>query len=105
MTYEQKAERRRKAAGLVAAGKTPDAVARELGMTRDWVKCCCYEHDTEIPRKISVIAKGTSFAIVAALQNRNGQSLADIARKYKVSDQRVGQIRDRARAAKIKGVR
>ena len=99
-------ERRARIAEAVKSGASRAEAATRFGVCLDTARLACKEHGVtwppllERPRRIRDAPVKRILGIVARLLA--GRKQAGIAREFKCSRQRVGQIRDIARAAGIK---
>ena len=96
MTREEKARRRKKMAEAVADGTPAAEVARAYGVTTGTVYAACLENDTEVVRNNNLDRR---LEIVAGLMR--GERNCEIARRMRVSRQRISQIKGKAIAAGI----
>lgn len=99
MTHEERAERRRQIAECVKQGENPSTVASEFGVTIETVKNACYEYTVQFP-KITKNSLSSSLEIIAQLMKGDiNQNV--LAERFKVSKQRISQIRQEAIKAGI----
>jgi len=91
MTHAERCERRRQIAETVRGGASLKEACKKHGVTATLVYASCAEHDVDLKLR----ASPRVLKVIAALQDP-GRSLAEIARSFGISPQRVSQIYEEA---------
>lgn len=99
MTHEQRRERRKRIADAVRAGKTSDEIARQFGTGRETLRRACEENDVPVPCEAPREPHPSGYRIIAALFG--DETYTEIAARFGVSEQRVGQIAKKCRDAGV----
>jgi len=100
MTHKARRDRRLRIALAVKNGSSLAAAARRFGVATATIRAACYEHDVHIARSAGPGPNPDTIAVLADILR--GMRHSDIADKWGVTRQMVGQLARRAATRPVK---